>query len=68
MTKLTTIEDFFKDYDYKDGVVKLDDCTKIIDLKKFVDSHISILKKNSGNRRFLPYYERLHKIYLITKI
>jgi hypothetical protein len=31
----------------------------ITDVRKFVDSHISTLRANSGNRTFLPYYNRL---------
>ena len=31
----------------------------IVDVPKFVDSHLKTLKCNSGNRRFLPHYNRL---------
>lgn len=42
-------------------------CTTIIDVEKFIDVHITTLKANSGNKRFLPYYDRLLKVYLMIK-
>lgn len=35
----------------------------IIDCKKFIDSHLTILKANSGKKRFTPYYNRLIIFY-----
>ena len=40
---------------------------KITDPQKFIDLNISYLKAQSGNRRFLPYYERLLEFYLLNK-
>jgi len=40
---------------------------KITDPQKFIDLNISYLKSQSGNRRFLPYYERLLEFYLLNK-
>jgi len=40
---------------------------KITDPKKFIELNISYLKSQSGNRRFLPYYERLLEFYLLNK-
>ncbi len=31
--------------------------------KELVKTHLSILKHNSGNRIFKPYYDRLIKVY-----
>jgi hypothetical protein len=39
----------------------------ISDPQKFIDLNISYLKSQSGNRRFLPYYERLLEFYLLNK-
>ena len=58
------IEEFFR-------VLKYPDCDAVVlhsgfichDPKKLVDSHISILKANKGNYRFMPYYERLYRVY-----
>ena len=40
---------------------------KITDPKKFIELNISYLKYQSGNRRYLPYYERLLEFYLLNK-
>lgn len=32
---------------------------KIFDMNKFVSSHISYLRANSGNVLYMPYYDRL---------
>ena len=68
MITLNEIEQFFETYNFNDQVIEVDQCTKITNLKTFVQSHISILKKNKGNILYMPYFERLKKIYLICKI
>ena len=40
---------------------------KITDPQKFIELNISYLKANSGNRRYLAYYERLLEFYLLNK-
>ena len=67
MTRLDIIERFFEDYDFKGREVKISQCEKILDTDKFVKSHINILKANSGNGIYLPYYHRLEKLYLLLK-
>lgn len=49
----------FKNLNLKDG--------KITDPKKFIELNISYLKAQSGNRRYLPYYEKLLEFYLLNK-
>ena len=39
----------------------------ITDPQKFIDLNISYLKFQSGNRRYLPYYDRLLEFYLLNK-
>jgi hypothetical protein len=68
MATLIEIEKYFETYNFIGEDIQLDQCSKITDLKTFVKSHISILKKNSGNKLYMPYYDRLKKIYLLTKI
>jgi len=43
--------------------IKIKSDLNIIDCQKFVDSHLTILKANSGNKRFIPYYNRLILLY-----
>jgi hypothetical protein len=68
MVTLKTIEDYFKDYTFSDSEVVINEAEKITNLKTFINTHISMLKANPGNPVYLPYYERLKKVYLITKI
>ena len=67
MTPLNEIIEFFREYDFNRNDIVISQCEKVIDTKKFVKSHILILKANKGNRLFLPYYTRLHAIYIILK-
>ena len=34
----------------------------IMDVKKFIASHIKFLENNSGNITFMPYFDRLVKL------
>ena len=43
--------------------IKIKSDLNIIDCQKFVDSHLTILKANSGNKCFIPYYNRLILFY-----
>jgi hypothetical protein len=40
---------------------------RISDPQKFIDLNISYLKSQSGNRRYLAYYDRLLEFYLLNK-
>lgn len=73
MVKLDAIIDFFEnhyDFDFSKikHPIKLEPAQEITNLQTFLYSHISILKANKGNKLFMPYYDRLLKIYLIAKI
>lgn len=46
---------------------KISNCEYCYDLPKLITSHLSYLKANSGNRRYLAYYDRLHLIYNTLK-
>jgi len=67
MATFKELEAFFLDYKFEKGVFKLNKCTTFNDPKKLVYTHISYLKANSGNRVYLPYYERLKQLYLKLK-
>ncbi len=61
--KLQELEQWFNENNHLVTDCKLSICEKIIDGKTFIDSHISELKNNSGNPRYLPYYDRLLAYY-----
>lgn len=61
--KLSKIILFFDGLDEFHEHIVLDQATTIKDVKKFVRTHINALKSNPKNRTFLPYYNRLLKVY-----
>lgn len=61
--KILDLEDFFENCDNQ--VVKVDKCTIIEDFDAFWRTHIQYLKRNKGNKLFLPYYDRLLTVYKI---
>ncbi|MBW2998464.1 hypothetical protein KY321_02900 [Candidatus Woesearchaeota archaeon] len=64
---LAVIEEYFKDVEFTDDHIELDQCTTITNIKKFYESHLSILKANSGKKNVMPYYKRLLKLYYFYK-
>ena len=74
MASLDEIEKYFETYNFIGEDVRINECTTVTDLKKFVRSHISILRKNKGNKLYMPYYDkirisgnRIKKISIIFK-
>ena len=64
---LTDLETYFKTATLPKQV-RLSQCETIVDAQKFVKSHISVLKANSGNVAYLPFWERLIKLKgILTK-
>lgn len=47
--------------------MRLDECTIIRDVDAFIESHLSILKANPGNARYMPDYKRLLTLYYKVK-
>lgn len=62
MNKIDEIEQYFK-LNPPEGQYRFDKCSKVVDAKKFVTSHISFLRRNTGNKTFIVYFERLNKYY-----
>ena len=68
MVTLKTIKAFFSEYKFTKDVLILNKCTNIKDLEKYVIANIKILECNSGNKVYLPYFDRLKQVYtLINK-
>lgn len=60
--RLTEIKSFFTPERIRaTNGIKLDVCSTIVDGALFVETHIATLEANPGNKRFMPYYERLIK-------
>jgi hypothetical protein len=39
--------------------VRISKCEVVTNVPKMIDSHVKVLKANTGNRLFMPYYDRL---------
>lgn len=39
--------------------IQLDECTWVNDVQKLIDSNISYLRANTGNKGYMPYYNQL---------
>ena len=59
-SELSELEAFFKDFDFP-AAVDLAPFERVLDPRKFVDSHITILRARLGEKAYLPYYNRLLK-------
>jgi hypothetical protein len=42
--------------------LKLNDCSLIIDVPKFINSHLEVIKSNKNNKTFIPYLNRLQEL------
>lgn len=59
-SELSELEAFFKDFDFP-AAVDLAPFERVLDPRKFVDSHITILRARLGEKAYIPYYNRLLK-------
>ncbi len=61
---LDELESFFFSTSLPPTPFRLNQCTLILDLPKFISCHLSILNRNNGNPVFLPY---LHRVQLVQQ-
>ena len=57
--KIAELEHFFKTVTLPTKPVKLNQCSTITDINKFINSHLPIVKAHDGNQGYKPYYDRL---------
>lgn len=62
---LNTLIDFFDKNEIPQEPIRLNEAEVVLNPKKFIETHITVLKRNRGNRAMLPYFLRLKKLYLI---
>ena len=67
---IAEFERFFKVAKLPSEPIRLDSCSQITNIPLFIESHLSIVKAQNGNKRFTPYLDRLKFIteYLKTKL
>lgn len=65
--EITEIEAFFTSTTLLNIPIKLNEATTILDLKRFVENHLGIVKANEGKIRFKPYLDRLQTLKKILE-
>jgi L-serine deaminase len=60
--EIDELESFFKNLKLPKEEIKLNQCTTISNLNKFIKSHLSAVKANNGNEAYLPYLVRLYEL------
>ena len=58
MIPLNRLEKELKEMTFPEQV-RISKCEVVTNVPKMIDSHIKVLKANTGNRLFMPYYDRL---------
>jgi hypothetical protein len=53
------LEKFFKQCKLPEGEVQLNECAKIVNVERFLTSHLLAVKNHNGNKVYQPYYNRL---------
>ena len=59
---ITELKEYFAGISLPSHPVKLNDHTKVVDITKFIEGHISTIQANDGRERFRPYLNRLQEI------
>lgn len=57
--EIAVLEEFFKDAILPTKPIMINACAKVINARLFVDTHLSVVKKNNGSDTFKPYLMRL---------
>jgi len=65
--RIRKLEDFVKNTEFSSKPLRLNVCSVIEDRRGFAESHLAILKANSGKKLVMPYYERLVLFYELIK-
>lgn len=63
---LLELEEFFHDRELPE-TLDFGQHGKVLNVRKFIDSHIATLKNYSGNKRFMQFYNRILKAYELIK-
>lgn len=64
--EITELEQFFSSVKLPD-TIKLNQCSTITDINLFIKSHLDTVKGQNGNKRFIPYLDRLNELKEILK-
>jgi hypothetical protein len=65
---IAELENYFASIELPTQPVKLNRCSTITDCSLFIESHFATVKRNNGNRTFLPYLNRLQELKQVLTI
>ncbi|MEN5306315.1 DUF6371 domain-containing protein [Chryseobacterium cucumeris] len=60
--EIQALENFFTEAETPDHPIQFNTYSNISDVRKFIKSHLSVIKANNGNPTFLPYLSRLQQL------
>lgn len=66
--EVNELESFFQNSILPTNEIRLNPSTKIIDVNKFIKSHIAVLRGNEGKNVFYPFLERLRMLKKVLLI
>lgn len=66
--RILKIETFFNSIDLPAEEIRLSQCEIITDVQRFVNSHLSQVKRHNGKMTFEPYLLRLEKLRSIMSL
>ncbi|MGX1025268.1 DUF6965 family protein [Psychroflexus sp. MBR-150] len=65
---ITQLENYFDSVELPTNPIKFNQCSRIIDVSKFIESHLNTVKANNGNKTYKPYLNRLQELKEILTI
>ncbi len=65
---IAELENYFASIEPPTQPVKLNRCSTITDCSLYIESHFATVKRNNGNKTFLPYLNRLQELKQILTI
>lgn len=65
---IAELETYFASIELPAQPLELNKCSTIRDCRRFLETHFATVKRNNGNRTFLPYLNRLKELRLIIEI
>jgi len=65
---IAELETYFANINLPDQPVILNQCSTITNTSLFIENHFAIIKANNGNKRYLPYLNRLEDLKQILTI
>jgi uncharacterized protein DUF6371/uncharacterized protein DUF6965/zinc ribbon protein len=65
--EIAELEQYFREITLPTQPIKLNQCTTISDVSRFIESHLTIIRANNGKRDFQPFLDRLIELRNIVE-